>query len=82
MEIFPSIFLAKDLFGSLDWVSRPCKKEVGLSFKTQRGLCWAYPFSYRFFGTQLYKVFNCCCRGHSLTANLFPNSGSLVDIFK
>ena len=46
MEIFPSIFLAKDLFGSLDWVSRPCKKEVGLSFKTQRDLCWAYPFSF------------------------------------
>ena len=82
MEIFPSIFLATDLFRSLDWVSRPCKREVVVSFKTQRGLCWVYLFSYRFFGTQLYKVFNCCCCGHFLTANLLPNSGGLVDILK
>ena len=46
MVTFVLILVATHLLlCSLDWVFKPCKREVGVTFETQRGLYWAHPFS-------------------------------------
>lgn len=81
MVTFVLILVATHLLlCSPDRVSKPCKREVRVTFETQGGLYWAYLFSDRLFGTQTYKASTCCCRGHPLTSNPIPDSGGLVDI--
>ena len=83
MGTFLPMFVAIHLLlGSLDWASKQCKRQVGVTFEMQRGLYWAYPYSDRFFGAQMYKVSTLCYHGHSLTANLIPDSSGLVDILQ
>ena len=67
----PRIGFTSNVKGKLVWHSR---RKVGLY--------WAYLFSDRFFETQMYKIPTRCCRGYSLTANLIPDSGGLVDILQ